>query len=408
MSKSSPTPPAAVDPAAVAAAQSASNINTATAQQKLNLINTTGPNGTVNYSASDAPGGYTQTTTLSPAQQALYNQQTGLQSGALNTAQTALGNVNTALNTPLTAPTLQTSLGPQGNISGSVAPSGNIQQSTPGLSGIQSSYGAGGQIQGQVGNNNASGAVNQATDTAWLQAMSRLAPAYQLQGNQLNSKLAAEGLGANSAAYQNQQDIFGRQVNDALNQAAYGAVQTGDTEQNTLYNQALQSGNFANSAQAQGNQQNLQAGEFGNQASLANFQAGLAQQQAQNAAQAQQFGQNATQTQLFNAAQQQQYLQNMGTAQFGNTAQQQNFQNQATSQNQPINQLSALMGLSQVQSPTGIGYTPAAVAGTDVLGANALAAQTAQAAYNSQLQNQSAMFGGLFNLGSAALTAGLG
>ena len=63
------------------------------------------------------------------------------------------------------------------------------------------------------------------------------------------------------------------------------------------------------------------------------------------------------------------------------------------------------MGSTQVQSPTGIAYTPSSVAPTDVTGAYALSQQAQQAQYQAKLQNQQANMGGLFSLGSAALMA---
>lgn len=488
MSKSTPTPPAAPDPAALANAQSAANINTATEQQRLNLLNSSGPNGSVTYSADpSSPGGYSQQTTLSPGQQSIYDSNQALAGTASQVANDQLTRVNGALQQGLQAPTYQTQIANSGPVTSNITSSGGIQtginglgplqssygsggaiqssyapgspiQSSYGSGGpIQSSYGNGGQIQGQVGDNNASGAVNQAANTAWQQAISRLAPAYGLQSNQLDARLASQGIGINSAAYGNAHDIFGRQVNDALNQAAYGAVSAGDAEQNTLYGQALASGNFANAAQAQGNQQNLQAGNFANaaqaqgnqqnlqagnfaneaqqqgnqqnlqagtfvnnaqaqsnnqnlnaaqlanQTALAQFQAGQAQGQFANQAQQQQYSQNAQTAAFANQAQQQQYLQNQGTAQFANQAANQQFQSNAEAQNQPINQLTALAGLGQVQTPTGINYTPTAVAPTDVVGATALSQQQQNANYQTQMQQQNGLFGGLFQLGAAGI-----
>lgn len=56
--------------------------------------------GTTNVGGRDVPQ-FTATQTLSPEQQAIYNKTTGLQSGALDTAKNVLGQVNTAVNTPL-------------------------------------------------------------------------------------------------------------------------------------------------------------------------------------------------------------------------------------------------------------------------------------------------------------------
>lgn len=69
--------PKAPDPAATAAAQTQMNKDTATTQQELNMVNQNTPYGSLNYeqtgtSASGTPQ-YTATQTLSPENQALYN-----------------------------------------------------------------------------------------------------------------------------------------------------------------------------------------------------------------------------------------------------------------------------------------------------------------------------------------------
>lgn len=67
-----------------------------------------------------------------------------------------------------------------------------------------------------------------------------------------------------------------------------------------------------------------------------------------------------------------------------------------TQRNQPINEISALMGGSQVQNPQ-FGQTPqTGISSTDITG-------TANNIYNQNVQNQNATMGGLFGLGSAAI-----
>lgn len=105
MGKKTPTPPAPPDPTVVANAQSQANIASAEAQQKLNMVNSYGPDGSVTYQQDpNAPGGYSQNTTLSPGQQALYDQYNRLQQGALGTAGTALNGANEALGQHLNVP----------------------------------------------------------------------------------------------------------------------------------------------------------------------------------------------------------------------------------------------------------------------------------------------------------------
>lgn len=288
---SAPTPP---DPTVVANAQSTANQQTAAYQQRLNMVNTTGPDGSVDYQADpSAPGGYRQVTTLSPGQQGLYDLGNQAQTGALNIANNQLANVQGALNQHLTAPGLQTSFGP-------------------------TDFSADRQA---------------VTDSVINQARSRLDPIWNQNEDRMRTRLANQGLSQNDTAYSTQTGDFGRDRNDAYNQAIFSGIQQGANEQNTLFNQAAQQ------------------------------------------------------------------------ATFGNQAQQQNFQNTAYAQNQPIDQLSALLGMGQVQTPQGINYNPTGVGQTDVLGAYGMNLAQQNANYQSRMQTYQGQMSGLFNLGGAAIRA---
>lgn len=380
MGKSTPSPPPAPDPTVVANAQSQANIASATAQQKLNMINTSGPNGSVSYTADpNAPGGYSQNTTLSPGQQGIYDQGVQAQNQALGVANQQIGRVGDALGNSLnlsSLPALQTSV------------DGGPVQSSFGQGGqLQSGFNPGQQVQGQIGPQNLWGAAQQVQNATYGQATSRLDPQWNLQQTQLNDQLANQGLGQNSTAYQNAQDQFGRARNDAYNQADYSAINAGNAEAQNLFGMSQAQGQFANQAAAQ---------QYGQNQGQAAFN---------NAAAAQQFGQNATAAQFANQAQQQQYQEALNSAQFGNQARGQDLQEQAYVQNQPLNQFNSLMSSSQVSGPQGIQYTPSQVNPTDVLGAYALNTQANQANYQSQMQNNASNMGGLFKLGASVLAA---
>ncbi len=100
-----PTPP---DPNVVSANQTKSNLQTGVANAWLGNTNQITPYGNLTYEQTgthnvggmDVPT-FTARQTLSPEQQKIYNQTTGLQSGALDTAKNVLGQVNGAVNTPL-------------------------------------------------------------------------------------------------------------------------------------------------------------------------------------------------------------------------------------------------------------------------------------------------------------------
>jgi hypothetical protein len=348
MGKSAPETPPAPNAQAVAQAQTTSNQQTAQYQSQLNNGNSYGPYGSVTNTYNPTANQWTQDTTLSPQEQAIFNSGTQAQGTALGLANTQLGKVGTALGQTLTAPSAQTSAagGP-----------------------IASSFNPGQQVQGQVGNDNINQSVSNAENANFAGQMQLLQPQMQQASEQQNANLIAQGLNPNDAAYQNSQTLFGNQQATQLGQAASSAVAAGNAEQNTLFGQQLGQGEFANQAAGQEYAQNEGLAGFG------------------NTAESQQFGQNTTNAQLYNSGVQQ------------------NFADQATAQETPINEFDALMSSGQVTAPQTASLNQAGVAPTDVTGAYALQQQAEQADYQSQMQQYESGLGGLFNLGSAALLA---
>lgn len=421
--KSQPTPPTPIDPVATANAQSAANQQTAQAQQKLNMVNTSTPYGSIEYVAdANAPGGYRQVVSFSADQQAKFNATNNAELLALGATEDQIARVKAALAANPNAPNLQLSLDYQGNqitpgqivsgvntgqLNGTIGNAGNQQTSfqgsgplqtnintsnqyqtsfqpggnvgtsiggvdpitksfspgntsitssigqqgpittsynTPG--GMQSSINTGGPLnstfqnttlQSSVGPTDFTADRNAVTDSVWQQAMSRLDPMYGKRQNDLNVMLANRGIGMNSTAYGNAQDIEGRARNDAYGQALYSAIQQGANEQNTLFGQKLQQGQFANQAAAQQYAQNQGLAQFENQSQLDDFNRNLAAGTFANQAQSQAYGQNQQSAAFQNAAQQQGYQQAMGQADLQNAAAAQQFQqnqNQAAFQNQ--------------------------------------------------------------------------
>lgn len=288
MGKSAPRAPAAPDPVALANAQAGANTRTAQEQQRLNMVNSTGPSGSVNYVADpSAPGGYRQVTTLSQAEQQNYDRSNAIYGGALQTAQDQLGRVNNALGQTL---------------------------NTEGLPELQS----GSDFNRQ-----------QFEDSVYASHQRQLDPQWARAESNQDARLAAMGLGANSEASRNQRADFARDREDSYANARNQAVQAGGQE----LSRALQQAQFNNQARTQG------------------------------------------------------------------------LQERAYIQNQPLQQLQALLGTGSVSTPSGVQYTPTSVGQTDVLGANALSLNQQNQNYQSRLAQQQAGLGGLFQLGSAALTA---
>ncbi len=87
MGKSAPRAP---DPFKTAQAQAAMNRDTAVTQQELNMVNQTGPWGSVSYSQTGTTDAgnpiWSQSTTLSPSQQAIFNQSQAAQRNLAATA----------------------------------------------------------------------------------------------------------------------------------------------------------------------------------------------------------------------------------------------------------------------------------------------------------------------------------
>ena len=377
--KNGPSAPPPPDPTVVANAQSAANIASATAQQRLNLINTHGPQGSVTYGADPtAPGGYSQTTSLSPAEQATYDRQKAVENGALDTANGQLGRVNTALATPLDTNGLPALRGG--------AQGGAIQGAFDQGQALRYGFDPGQQVQGHAGGD-LEAARQEAQNAAYGQATSRLDPRFAQEDNQLRTRLVNQGLGENSDAFQTAMQNQGRVKNDAYNQATFGSIAAGNQAAQDQFARQIGQGQFANTAAGQ---------EFSQNQGQAGFH---------NATAGQDYGQNQGAAQFANTAQQQGFQQNIANAQLSNTARNQGLQERAYVQNQPINQLTGLLGLGQVGMPQGVQYSPSQVGQTDVTGAYALQAQAQQAAANRAAQSKSGLMGGLMSLGSAAIMA---
>lgn len=276
-----------------------------------------------------------------------------------------------------------------------------------------------------------------------------------LQGLQLDMAARQQGLGEAQAlgGFANQAALQGFGAGQQATQAQNAAI-----AQNAA--QALQSGQFANQAQAQQFAQRLAAGEFGREAQLASFQTGQAAQDAVNRAIAQNFQQGQAAGQMgnqaiaqnfnqalqaqgaYNAAAQQGFGQAMdvqsarnaaltanqqmalqqaqaqaalqaqgfnqaqAAAAFANAQRQAALQEQLALRNQPLNEITALMGASQVQMPQFQPYVGADVAAAPIFGASQAAGNFAQQNYSNQVAANNAklgMYGSLLGgLGTAA------
>ena len=276
---------------------------------------------------------------------------------------------------------------------------------------------------------------NQQTNDARMSAI--------LSGGEEQSRLV--GLEANRAAFENsaqqqaysqllgradfsnaaQAQRYGQNANDATFANAAQAQQYGQNANDASFANAAQAqrfgqnqslAEFANAAQAQRYGQNSNDMQMRNAAIGQMFDQNAARMQARNAAQAQQFSQNAQSTDFYNQALQGEYANRVTGTQANNAMRQQQFSNRGdmrssylneayAARNQPINEISSLLGTGQVQSPNFMQTGGGQIAGTDYAG---LVGQN----YNQRLQawqqnqsNSNSLMGGLFGLGSAGIMA---
>lgn len=214
MGKSANTTPA-TDPVAASRAQTQSAMQTAAYDAQLNRYNQNTPYGAVtwnNAGTTDNPQ-WSQTTSLSPAQQAILGSQQTAQLGQANLGNTLLNNSALSLSNPITA-------------------SGTLQTS--------------------VNGGNLDAARQQAQNAVYGQQKALLDPQYDQQKKQLDAQLAAQGITAGSEAYNNAENNFARQRDYAYNQAANSAITSGNDLANQQFNQGLSGAQLNNNAVTSG------------------------------------------------------------------------------------------------------------------------------------------------------------
>lgn len=215
--------------------------------------------------------------------------------------------------------------------------------------GIQTSLGNYGQANGNLDLSGVAKAPVNAGETGQQAILSRLNPQIQQNNAALTQQLANQGISSGSEAYNNAMRVQGQNNNDLYTQAA------------------LQGIGLDMSANQQGYNQALQSGQFGNQAQLQNYEQAL------------------------------------GAGQFGNTAAGQALQQQLGLYNQPLNQITALMSGSQIQTPQFQQYTGSNIQAAPIANATTLGGQYAQNLYGQQLGSFNNMLSGVANMGAAAL-----
>jgi len=218
MGKSTPAAPAAPDYVGAAKQQGIENIETARVQSKLNNPNTYTPYGTqlVSYDG-DQP---TITQTLTPQAQKTLEEQQKTQYQLASLSGKGAEIASTVLDKPFDfgGPNVKTSLD---------------------LSNI------------------AKMPVNAGT-TGQEAIMSRLEPSLAKNRVSTETQLINQGLRPGTEAYDNAIQLLGQQENDARTQAALQGINLDTSANAQMYNQALQAGQFENTAQQQALAQAIQ------------------------------------------------------------------------------------------------------------------------------------------------------
>ncbi|MGE7367908.1 tail fiber domain-containing protein [Neorhizobium sp. NPDC001467] len=258
---------------------------------------------------------FTATQTLSPAQQAIKNQE---DQGNLNLAtlwNTQSGKLNTLLKDPFSISGAPAA----GNASSLTAP--QYQQ-----------FGSGPQLQTSVGN---AGDITKSYDidfdTSKYQdaLMAKLQPSLDQNRAATEQKLANQGLMPGTPAYDRAYAAVTAQENDAR----YGAILNAGQEQTRLANLAQQQASFQNAAQQQGYNQAANNMSMGNAALQQQYQ-NLTSSTAAN---------NALQDQSFNAQQAMIDAQNRERANYLNE--------QYAQRNQNLNEVLGLASGTQLSNP---------------------------------------------------------
>lgn len=325
-------------------------INQVTPEGSLTYAQNTNPDGSLATNADGTPQ-YTQTQTLSGAEQQKYDLNNQVAVALDGLATNNIGKVAAAQATPFTydgMTPLQTNVATGALNNG---PSAGTAQVGPGAGAVQTNAAGGaitsansaitGGIQSGLDYsklsalpdpNSYGSTMQSAQDAVYQQAASRLNPQWQNNDSDLTASLAAQGISTDSDAYRRAMTTESNAKNDAYNQANYSAEQAGQAAQAQQYGQAL-------STQQQ--QQNLvdTAGNFVNNAQDQNYTENIGLANQQNAAEAQIFGQNLSNANLNNSAVDQQFTEGQTAANQANAAQQQDFsQGQAASELANTNQ----------------------------------------------------------------------
>jgi Chaperone of endosialidase len=348
-----PQPPS---PQVSAGLQTATNVSTALANARLAAINQTTPTGNLTYNF-DTTNQYsfvdpatsstyyiptiTAQQTLSPAQQEIQNRRDQAQINLSGLAAEQSGRISSLLGAPI-----DTSQAPP---AGNIDPLRNLMRP-------QTSFGEAGDITRSYGPGDDFSADRARVEQALY---GRLNPQLTLERQNIEQRLADQGIRYGSAAYAAAMDDYNRQANDLR----LGVTQTAGAEQQRLMEMAAQRAGFQNAAQQQAYAQALGRGTFSNAAAMMQAQQAQAVLNAENARRAS-------------------YL----TEQYA-------------LRQEPINEITALLSGSQVSRPNFVTTPQTSIPTTDIAGLINQNFAQQFGNYQQQSANQNALLGGVLGFG---------
>jgi hypothetical protein len=452
--KASPMP-AQPDPAAVARAQTGSNLLTSMGNAYMGNANQYSPFGSMTFnqtgtrSVTDPTNGATYDVptfesiqSLSPEQQQLYAQNVALEQLQNNVAGDQMSRLSGYLSQPFDqsnlVPRVQSIAQPQyySNYQSRTGVPLNYSLGTENITGfdpsfyrdLQTSFADPGQIQKSVNLQTDVGPQDWSADRLRVEdAMySRLNPQLDRDRAGLENTLVNQGLVRGSQAFNDAMDEANRQANDAR----MGVILAGGQEQSRLAgldftqfgleNQAqLQMGQFANAAQQQQYGQNLGTAQFANDATTQNLQNRIAGNVAQNTAAQMQFDQSAQNRQFsnvtaqqemdsyntyldrLNAQQQSVFGNQMNIAEYYNALRERQLQENLAVRNQPISEISALMSGGQPTIPQFTPFRPSPMGETPIGQYTYQGYDTASRNWQAQQQAAAQSRAGMYNLGAS-------
>jgi hypothetical protein len=394
-----PSAPAAPDYRGAAQETAAGNLDAARANIAANRVNQYTPYGSLEYTMSgeDKYGNpmWKATQSFSPDQKALYDYDVAASKGLGQLSQTGLNYVQNMMANPFTTqglPALTSQLSPAQMQQIASGP----QLGQMGDAEAQLRAGNAPNLQTSLGQN----VGMQGWDRASNLIMQRLDPQLQRQEQQLETRLAAQGIPIGSEAYTRAKQDLAMQQNDLRTQAQ---LQAQGIQQN-LFGQELQAGQFGNQALLGQNQAQLANLGFTNTAQQQDFANQMAAL-GYNNQQIQQMYQNQTaQQQANNAIAQQQFANQLTGANLANTARQQGFGELAYQRNEPLNTLNAVRSGAQVTGPQFVNPAQQAVtAGPDILGASQMQYNAQMGDFNAKQAAQANLNAGLMGLAGAGI-----